>query len=119
MGKLYGLVLCYLFTAAIAVGWANEVISIGRSGILSSPAANASLQVKLEKHADNRSIKVTCESESLYRSSEKDLEGERTPLVLHFDFQLDRGWYDCTALLFRQKDGDKKEFSTSTKFFIN
>lgn len=113
------LVLCFLFTAAIAIGWTEEIITIKRSGAVSnSRSANTSLIVRVAKHTDNRELEVGCESADFYTSHGQTIEGENTPVEIRFEFNLPLGTYECRAILTRNTDGKKSVFPASIKFFV-
>jgi hypothetical protein len=54
----------------------------------------------VERDAGNRTLRITAESDTFYRSSEIPLDGANSPLVSVFDFQsLPTGTYQVTGLL--------------------
>ena len=63
-------------------------------------SADLTIYVGVERHAENRMLRVTAESDDFFRSTELQLDGESSPriTVIHFH-QLPTGWYDVTAQL--------------------
>lgn len=112
-------VLCFLFSASIAIGWADDIVNIRRSNEISgNRSANTVLVVRIEKHNDNRELGITCESDAFYTSSAESLDGENTPREIRFGLNLYEGQYECRAILSRNINGKKKHFSATTKFLV-
>ena len=56
--------------------------------------------VGVERHAENRLLRVTAQSSDFFRSSETQLDGEASPRVNVFTFrQMPAGWYQVTVQL--------------------
>ena len=121
MRNTCGLVLCFLFTAAIAIGWAEEkpITILSNGGQRISRSANKAISIWLERHPDNREVSIVCESGDFSTSSSKQLEGENSPRSIQFEFNLPQGEYECQATLIRNTDGKRKTFLASIKFFIS
>ena len=117
MRKTAGLALFFLLSAS--AGWACEPITIMHSGgTISTRSANKIIQVQVEKDSANRELVLTCESESLYRSSGVELE-ENSASVMRFEFNLSEGEYECVATLRRStEDGKIAEFRDKANFVI-
>src|SRR3989344_4412953 len=79
-----------------------------------STSDRTALRAIIEKHKDNRSIILECESDQFYRSSAVDLN-ENSPTEITFEIKLDSGAYSCRARLLRS-NGDR--FSAQDKFFV-
>lgn len=90
---------------------ASDVVSITRyNGRVhtSNNSANVRLRVIYQKSDDNRSLAVECDSGSFYRASEMPIS-EKSPVEILFEFNLEKGLYECTAILYRRND---KQFRT-------
>jgi hypothetical protein len=81
--------------------------SLGLDGservVLRAPASTTTdltISVSVERHEDNRMLRVTAESPDFFRSSELPLNGEASPRVNVVTFhQLPSGEYDIRAVL--------------------
>ncbi|MCC7417309.1 MAG: hypothetical protein IT176_09215 [Acidobacteria bacterium] len=63
--------------------------------------ANLVVRTMVEANAENRAIEIVAESESFYRSSEVQLDGEQAPRVSIFEFRsLPSGSYEVRATLY-------------------
>lgn len=119
MRSLAVLALCFLFSTAIAIGWTAEPITIlERGGYINTRTANKVIWVKIELHPDNRRLAVNCDSGDFYRYGEYQLEGKQKPSMISFEFNLASGEYECMAILSRNTNGKKHEFTTHTSFII-
>lgn len=113
------LALCFLISMTMAIGSATEPITVlSHGGFVGARAANKVIWVKIELHPDNRKLAVVCDSGDFYRYGERQLEGERKPSAIPFEFNLSSGQYECIATLFRNTNGKKHEFVTSIRFII-
>ena len=84
--------------ASTAVGGAKERVSIRVSPAFSFAPANLVIRASVEPDAQNRSIEVIADSEEFYRSSMVQLEGDRAPKTMTFEFRsLPPGDYQLTA----------------------
>ena len=94
-------VRAWIFGAALAtttVVAAKEPLSIRVSPTVSFAPANLIIRTSVEPDADNRAIEVVADSDSFYRSSTIQLEGDRAPKTTRFEFRsLPPGEYDVTA----------------------
>ena len=96
---------------------AGDEISIKRGGRVYgeySRSANVRLSIIIERHKDNRSIEVECESENFFRGSRIDIDGE-SQIQFILEFNLSSGTYECRAALSRS-NGDR--FYDKERFFI-
>lgn len=120
MRTMGSLVLCFLFTASVAVGWAEDIITLKRSGVIfNSRSANIALVVRIERHDDNRGLEISCESAEFYTSSSETLHGKDSPVETRFELNLYKSQeYECRAILIRNTQGKKREFTAVTKFPI-
>ena len=113
------MVLYFLFSAAIAIGWASEEVRFIQSGgRITSRSATKTLRIRIEHHPDNRKLSVVCDSGDFYRYSEQDLEGEKSPLEIQLELNLASGRYECRATLYRQTDNKNIEFYAKTEFIV-
>ena len=116
------LVLCFLFTASVAIGWAEEkeapikIIS-GRPRNI-SPSSNITIGVMIQKTPENRKIGIECDSEEMYQKSEKSLDGDNSPAVFYFGFNLAPGNYECIATLTRNVEGKEKKYTAKNNFKV-
>jgi hypothetical protein len=84
--------------ASSAVGGAKERVSMRVSPAFSFAPANLVIRASVEPDAQNRSIEVIADSEEFYRSSMIQLEGDRAPKTMMFEFRsLPPGDYELTA----------------------
>ena len=74
-----------------------------RLRVHASPASSSDITVYvgIDRHADNRMLRVTAASSDFFRGSEIQLDGEASPRVSVFRFaQVPSGWYEVTVQLF-------------------
>ena len=91
------LILAMALTST-AVGGAKERVSMRVSPAFSFAPANLVIRASVEPDAQNRSIEVVADSENFYRASMVQLEGERSPKTMMFEFRsLPPGDYELTA----------------------
>jgi hypothetical protein len=84
--------------ASTAVGGAKEPVSIRVSPAFSFAPANLVIRASVEPDTQNRSIEVIADSDEFYRSSMIQLEGDRAPKTMSFEFRsLPPGDYKLTA----------------------
>jgi len=70
------------------------------SPAMSFAPANVVIRTRLEPDVDNRGMEVIAESGDFYRSSAIQLEGDRAPRTVTFEFKsLPPGEYQVTAVL--------------------
>jgi hypothetical protein len=90
-----------MFLVAIAstapIG-ATESVSLDVSPAVSFAPAEVRIRIRVEPDATNRVMKVVADSDSFYRSSTIQLDGDQAPLTTQLKFRgLPRGEYDITA----------------------
>jgi hypothetical protein len=79
---------------------ASERLTIRVSPSVAFAPANLVVRTMVEADRENRAIEIVTESESFYRSSEIQLDGDRAPRTTIFEFKsLPGGVYDVTATL--------------------
>jgi hypothetical protein len=84
--------------ASTAVGGATERVSMRVSPAFSFAPANLVIRASVEPDAQNRSIEVIADSAEFYRSSMIQLEGDRAPKTMMFEFRsVPPGDYQLTA----------------------
>ena len=89
-----------LMVAAITTGAANGSLSMRVSPATSFAPANLAIRTRVEPDADNRAIEVIAEGEDFLRSSMIQLEGDRAPKTMVFEFRsVPPGEYQVTASL--------------------
>lgn len=77
---------------------ANRPITMRVSPAVSFAPANLVVRARLEPDVNNRAMQVIAESADFYRSSAIELEGERAPRTVTFEFRgLPPGQYEVTA----------------------
>ena len=92
------LLVLALALSSTAVGGAKESVSIRVSPAFSFAPANLVIRASVEPDAQNRSIEVIADSEEFYRSSLVELEGDRAPKTMLFEFRgLPPGDCELTA----------------------
>ena len=86
----------------------RETLRVKVSPAYAFAPANLQVRVMLEPSADNRALEIAADGESFYRSSEIDLEGERAPRSMEFNFRnLPGGAYRVTAVV-KGADGHRR-----------
>jgi hypothetical protein len=92
--------VCALAMTTTVVAGAKKPISIQVSPVMSFAPANLMIRARLEPDADNREIEVVAQSDDFYRSSAIQLEGDRAPRTLMFEFRsVPSGEYQVTAVV--------------------
>ena len=95
-------------TAALGGGFLLMALSAGAAQPIKvsvSPAmgygpTNLSVYVSMERHADNRLLRVVAESDEFSEGSERQLEGEDGPRVATFVFRhVPAGNYEIRAMV--------------------
>jgi len=95
--KVRWLMVAVMF-ASTAVGGAKERVSMRVSPSFSFAPANLVIRATVEPDAQNRSLEVVADSAEFYRSSMIQLEGDRAPKTMMFQFRsLPPGDYELTA----------------------
>jgi hypothetical protein len=89
-----------MMTAAPALG-AGEKMTMKVSPSVAFAPANLIVRAMVIADADNRAVEIVAESESFYRSSMIQLEGEKAPRTSQFEFRsLPPGTYEVRANLY-------------------
>lgn len=79
---------------------ADNRISMRVSPAVSFAPANLVVKTTIEADSENRAVSIVAESESFYRSSEIQLDGEHAPRTTTFEFKsVPGGSYEVTATL--------------------
>ena len=79
---------------------ATAPVSIRVSPAVSFAPANLVVQTVIEPDADNRAVEIVADGDDFYRSSTVQLEGDRAPKTIRFEFRsLPRGEYRVSAAL--------------------
>ena len=93
-------ILCGVGLLLTAPLGATERLTIRVSPAVAFAPANLVVRTMVEADRENRAIAIVAESESFYRSSEIELDGERAPRTTVLEFRsLPGGMYDVTATL--------------------
>jgi hypothetical protein len=97
-------------TAPVA---ATDSVSLEVSPTVSFAPAVVRIRIKVEPNATNRVMKVVADSDSFYRSSTIQLDGDQAPLTTQLSFRgLPRGEYNITATVIGS-DGKTKGLAHS------
>ena len=84
--------------ASTVAGGAKERVSLRVSPAFSFAPANLVIRASIEPDTQNRSIEVIADSPEFYRSSMIQLEGDRAPKTMIFEFRsVPPGDYQLTA----------------------
>ena len=111
-----------LIIASVLV--ASSVRSTGASDRLSMNVTprqalapvNLRVRVRIEPHADNRTLVVVADSAEFYRSSEIPLEGDRAPRTIVLQFpNLPGGEYDVTSTLLNSQRRERAAVSQTAR----
>jgi hypothetical protein len=98
-------------TAALPLGAREkEVMSLKVSPAVAFAPANLVVRATIENDAKNRAVEIVAESESFYRSSEIQLDGDRAPRTTSFEFRsLPQGVYEVRAVLYDESGEARSE----------
>jgi len=89
-----------LVVAATTAGVAKEPVSIRVTPEQSFAPANVVIRASVEPDAANRAMEVVADGDLFYRSSTVDLDGDRAPKTMTFEFPgLPPGDYQVTVVL--------------------
>jgi hypothetical protein len=89
-----------LIVAAATAGRATESVAIRVSPAIASAPADLVIRTNIEPDAHNRAIAIVADSESFYRSSSIQLDGDRAPKTTTVTFHgVPAGEYVITASL--------------------
>jgi len=105
--------VCALAMMTTTVAGAKEPLSMQVSPAVSFAPADLLIRTRLEPDVDNRGMVVIAESDDFYRSSEIQLEGDRAPRTVTFEFRsLPPGEYEVTAVVIGT-DGQRRAVARS------
>jgi hypothetical protein len=94
-------ILCGVLLILSAPLGADNRLAIQVSPAVSFAPANLVVKTMIEADHENRAVEIVAQSESFYRSSEVELDGENAPRTTVFEFRsLPGGTYDVAATLF-------------------
>ena len=96
-------------SAALPLGAREkDPMALKVSPAVSFAPANLVVRATIENDVKNRSVEIVAESESFYRSSEMQLDGDRAPRTTMFEFRnLPQGVYEVRAILYAE-DGEAR-----------
>jgi hypothetical protein len=105
--------ICALALVTTTAAGAKENLSMRVSPTISFAPANLVIQTRLEPDAANRGMEVIAESGDFYRSSAIQLEGDRAPRTVTFEFRsLPAGEYEVRAAVLGT-DGQRRALARS------
>jgi hypothetical protein len=101
-----GLLMC---TAALPVGAGeSDRMTLRVSPAVAFAPANLAVRATIAADESNRAIEIVAESETFYRSSEIQLEGDHAPRTSLFEFRsLPPGTYEVRATLRGSRGEDR------------
>jgi len=89
-----------LIVAAATAGRASESVAIRVSPAIAFAPADLVIRTRIEPDEHNRAIAIVADSDSFYRSSSIQLDGDRAPKTTTVTFHsVPAGEYDITASL--------------------
>jgi hypothetical protein len=89
-----------LIVAAATAGRASESVTIRVSPAVAFAPADLVIRTNIERNEHNRAIAIVADSNSFYRSSSIQLDGDRAPKTTTATFHsVPAGEYDITASL--------------------
>ena len=95
--KLRTLVFGIVAASASVVG-AKELVSIRVTPAVAFAPADLNIRIRVEPDANNRAMAVIADSETYYRSSTVELDGDRAPATTNVRFRsLPPGEYEVTV----------------------
>jgi hypothetical protein len=96
-------------TAALPVGAGeSDRLALRVSPAVAFAPANLVVRATIAADQSNRTVEIVAESESFYRSSEIQLEGDRAPRTSVFEFRsLPPGTYEVRATLRGSRGEDR------------
>jgi hypothetical protein len=78
----------------------GDALRVAVTPVYAFAPANLHVRVKIEPSADNRTLEIVADAESFYRSSEMDLQGDRAPKTMEFNFRnVPGGAYRISAVV--------------------
>jgi hypothetical protein len=106
--------VCGLAVMTTTIVGANEPLTMNVSPAMSFAPANLVIRTRLEPDVNNRAMEVVAESAEFYRSSAIQLEGDRTPRAVTFEFRsVPSGEYRVTAAIIGT-DGQPRALARSS-----
>ncbi len=101
-----------IVTATLRAG-AGEMMTVTVSPAVAFAPATLIVRAKIEADARNRTVEIVAESPNFYRSSEIQLEGDRTPRTNTIEFRsVPSGTYEVKATL-RDSTGEVRASARS------
>ena len=98
---LGGLTAAVILTAGHTQGTAQDKLQLQLSPTVSMAPAYVVVKAIVEHDADNRMLEIVADSESFYRRSVVDLDGDRAPKVNELKLiDIPGGEYDVSATLY-------------------
>ena len=98
---LGGLTAAAILTTGHTQGTAQEKLQLQLSPTVSMAPAYVIVRAIVEHDADNRMLEIVADSESFYRRSVVDLDGDRAPKVNELKLiDIPGGEYDVSATLY-------------------
>jgi hypothetical protein len=83
---------------------AGQPLNVQVTPRLAIAPADVRIYVSIERHADNRSLRVTASSDDFFRSSEIPLDGEESPRAASFYYRdLPPGMYEVRVDVLNSK----------------
>lgn len=112
-----GFLMC---TAAMPAGAGeSDRMTLRVSPSVAFAPANLVVRATIPASEDNRAVEIVAESDSFYRSSEIQLEGDRAPRTSVFEFRsLPQGTYEVRAIL-RGSHGEERSTARHQVNVIN
>ena len=94
-------ILCGVLLMLSAPLGADNRLTIQVSPAVAFAPANLVVKTMIQADHENRSVEIVAESDSFYRSSQVELDGEKAPRTTMFEFRsVPGGTYDVAATLF-------------------
>jgi hypothetical protein len=94
------LMLSAVFALTTISASGREPLSIVVSPAQSFAPSNLNIRARVVPHAENRVLEMIAESDEFYRSSQINLEGERAPATIMFEFRgVPGGEYQVYGIL--------------------
>ena len=96
---IFALCACLLTSLNGAAGM--EALRMRVRPTVSFEPTNVRVEVYIERHADNRALRVSGDGDLFFWNSERQLEGERSPVLSTFSYyEIPAGEYQVRAELF-------------------
>lgn len=105
-----------LVAGTVTAPRANDCLSMSVTPRQALAPVNLRVRVRIEPHADNRTLVVVADSADFYRRSEIPLEGERSPRTVWLQFpDLPSGDYDVRSLLLNDQRRERAAVSQTAR----